>query len=181
MTIRTRKALKWGLWIFLLFTLGGMQSAPAFFSIGGVRPVLLLSAAVSVALLEKNNIAACGYGILAGLIWDVSSGKLFGFYALAVLGCCAGIAWLAETWLRQNPLNSVWLTAVSVLICGLWDAEFYLFIWGYADGMVWDVLLRLALQAVYTGVVSFPVCLLIRLIRDKAMDIEPSSLHRKGN
>lgn len=179
MTIHTRKALKWGLWVLLLFLLSGMQSAPAFFSIGGVRPVLLLSAAVSVALLEKNSAAACGYGILAGLIWDVSAGKLFGFYALAVLFCCVGIAYLAETWLRQNPLNTVWLAAGTALICGLWDAEFYLFIWGYADGMAGKVLLKLLLQGVYTGVLSFPVCLLIRFIRDRTMGVETSTLHRK--
>ena len=58
MTMRARKALKWVLWVLVLFMLSGMQSAPAFFSIGGVRPVLILSAAMSVALLEKNSIAA---------------------------------------------------------------------------------------------------------------------------
>ncbi len=73
MTIRTRKVLKWSLWILLLFILSGIQSSPPFLLIGGVRPVLVLSAAMSVALLEKNSVAACGYGILAGLIWDVSA------------------------------------------------------------------------------------------------------------
>lgn len=179
MTIRTRKVCKWGLWLLLLFILSGMQSAPGMFSIGGVRPVLVLSAAMSVALLEKNSAAACGYGILAGLIWDVSAGKLLGFYALAVLFCCAGTAYLAEVWLRQNPLNTVWLSAAAAFICGIWDAEFYLFIWGYADGMVGRVLLELLLQSIYTGVLSFPACLLIRFIRDKTMGVEISTLHRK--
>lgn len=179
MTMRARKALKWALWVLVLLMLSGMQSAPAFFSIGGVRPVLILSAAMSVALLEKNSIAACGYGVLAGLIWDVSAGKLLGFYGLALLLCCAGTAYLAETWLRQNPLNAVWLAAAAALVCGLWDAEFYLFIWGYADGMAGKVLLELLLQSVYTGILSLPVCLLIRFIRDRTMGIEASSLHRK--
>jgi rod shape-determining protein MreD len=177
--MRTRNLLKWGLWTLLLLILTGMQAAPAFFSIGGVRPVLLLSAAVSVALLEKNSIAACGYGALAGLIWDVSAGKLFGFYGLAVLLCCAGIAWLAETWLRQSLLNTIWLGAAATFLCGLWEAEFYLFLWGYGTGMVWEVLGRLLLQSVYTGLLSWPVAALVRLIRDRTMGLEESRLHKK--
>ena len=45
--------------------------------------------------------------------------------------------------------------------------------------MAGKVLLELLLQSVYTGILSLPVCLLIRFIRDRTMGIEASSLHRK--
>jgi len=178
MTLRMRQTLKWVLWVLLLLFFGGVQSAPGL-SLGGIRPVLLLTAAVSVALMEKNDLAACGYCIFAGLLWDVSDGRLLGFYALVLLFCCIGIRWLVRTWLRQTSLNAIWLSTAVTLICGLWNAEFYLFIWGYAEGMVLKVLWELLLQAVLTGLFGYPVCLLMRLIRDKVMGAEESRLHRR--
>ena len=84
MTLGGRKAVKWGLWVLLLFALTGLQSAPA--AVSAASPVLGAAMAVSVLLAERNEAAACGFAAFAGLLWDVSAGKLLGYYGLMLLG-----------------------------------------------------------------------------------------------
>ena len=107
MTLRGRKMLKWALWTVLLFLLGGIQSSPAFPELFGMRPSLLLAAGICGVLLEEKIEAACGYAVLAGLVWDVVEGRLLGFYGLLMLLICAGAGWLSENYLRSGPLNSI--------------------------------------------------------------------------
>ena len=77
----TRTTIKWGLYVLLLFFLCGLQSAPGLFSIWGVKPVLVIPMAVAVAFFERE-VATGIYGLLAGFLWDISAGKLFGFYGM---------------------------------------------------------------------------------------------------
>ena len=92
MTLGGRKAAKWGLWTLLLFALTGLQSAPAVAA--AASPVLGAAMAVSVLLAERNEAAACGFAAFAGLLWDVSAGKLLGYYGLMLLGAGAAACWL---------------------------------------------------------------------------------------
>ena len=49
-----RAALKWVCYTLVLLLLFGLQSSPGLLSIGGVKPVLIIPAAISVALFENE-------------------------------------------------------------------------------------------------------------------------------
>ena len=48
-----RTAFKWGCYILVLLLLYGLQSSPGLLSIGGVKPVFIIPAALFVALFEN--------------------------------------------------------------------------------------------------------------------------------
>lgn len=74
-----KSILKWAVYSFVLLLLYTLQASPALFSIHGIKPVFVIPMAVSVALFE-NEVGAGAFGLAAGLLWDFSAGKLFGFY-----------------------------------------------------------------------------------------------------
>ncbi len=181
MTLRGRKMLKWTLWIVLLFLLGGIQSSPAFPELFGMRPSLLLGAGICGVLLEEKIEAACGYAVLAGLIWDVVEGRLLGFYGLLMLLVCAGAGWLTENYLRAGPLNSVWMAGIGSIGCGLVCAEFYLFIWGYADGAIAMVLSGIFWRGVYTALTARLLYWLMKKMQLKSMGLVESELRLRAS
>ena len=87
-TLGGRKAVKWGLWLLLLFALAGLQGAPALAS--PVSPVLVAAMAVAVLLSESRAVPACGFAALAGLLWDITAGRLLGCYGPDAAGSWGG-------------------------------------------------------------------------------------------
>lgn len=181
MTLRGRKMLKWALWTVLLFLLGGIQSSPAFPELFGMRPSLLLAAGICGVLLEEKIEAACGYAVLAGLVWDVVEGRLLGFYGLLMLLICAGAGWLSENYLRSGPLNSIWMSAAGSICCGLVCAEFYLFIWGYADGAVPVVIWGMIWRGIYTALTAPLLYWLMKKMQLKLMGLVESGLRLRAS
>ena len=86
-----KSILKWAVYSFVLLLLYTLQASPALFSIHGIKPVFVIPMAVSVALFE-NEAGAGAFGLAAGLLWDFSAGKLFGFYGMALMVCCVCIS-----------------------------------------------------------------------------------------
>ena len=156
-----RAALKWVCYTLVLLLLFGLQSSPGLLSIGGVKPVLIIPAAISVALFE-NEAGSGAFGLAAGLLWDLSAAKLFGFYGMVLMICCVCVALLSMYFVKVNWSNALLLTAAAGFLCTIWNFVFYYLIWRYED--VWYCLLRLLLVLLYTVALSVPVYLLIRLI-----------------
>lgn len=181
MTLHGRKLLKWTLWIILLFFLGGIQSSPAFPELFGMRPSLLLAAGICAVLLETKMEAACGYAILAGLIWDVVEGRLLGFYGLLMLLVCAGAGWLTENYLRVSLPNAAWMSGIGSICCGLVSAEFYLFIWGYAEGAVGTVLAGILARSVYTALVAPLIFWIMKKMQSRSMGLVESGLRLRAS
>lgn len=181
MTLRGRKMLKWTLWLILLLLLGGIQSSPAFPQIGGTRPMLLMTAGICAVLLETGIEAACGYAILAGLLWDVVEGRLLGFYGLMMLLICAVAGWLVNNYLRVSMLNAVWMSGFGSVCCGLVCAEFYLFIWGYAQGAAMVVLAEIFWRGVYTALAAPVIYWLMKKIQSVSMGTVQSSLRLRAS
>ncbi len=157
----SREALKWVCYSLVLLLLFGLQSSPALFSIGGIKPVFIIPVAISVALFE-NEAGSGAFGLVAGLLWDLSAAKLFGFYGMVLMICCVCVALLSMYFMKVNAINAVLLTGAAGILCTIWNFLFYYLIWAYED--VWYCLLRLSLILVYTIVVAAPVYFLIRLI-----------------
>lgn len=116
-------------WIFfvILMILGYTSSTS-----GSGKPagLILFPLAVAVAAYE-NEIPAAIFGSCAGLLLDVSLGKLPGFTALWLCLCCAGAASLFVQLLRKNIVNFL-LIFLAVGGVYLWiDYYFYYKIWAY--------------------------------------------------
>ena len=124
--------------------------------------------AVSVALFE-NEVGSGAFGLAAGLLWDFSAGKLFGFYGMALMICCICVALLSMYFVKVNWTNAVLLTAAAGFLCTLWNFVFYYLIWGYED--VWICFVRLMLVLAYTVAAAAPVYFLIRLISTRFNDV----------
>ena len=105
--------------IILLFIL---QELPYLMpSLLGVRPLLLIAAPMTIAILENEKIGL-GFGVFAGLLMDMGYGSVIGFHAivLGVLGFFIGL-------LAVNVLTSLLCTAAAVFaVISLHFVFFYL-------------------------------------------------------
>lgn len=96
---------------------------PAIF---GVRPVLLLPAAVTVAMFEEE-IPAMSFGILAGLFCDFGLSGMLGFHALLLAVLCCFVSVIDRVYFQSNLatalLTGLW--TVGLVICAQWFFLYY--------------------------------------------------------
>ncbi len=157
----SREALKWLCYSLTLLLAFGLQSSPGLLSIKGIKPVLIIPVAVSVALFE-NEAGSGTFGLMAGFLWDLAAGKIFGFYGIALMICCVCVSLLSMYFVKVNIGNAVMLSTGTASLCLLWNFIFYYLIWNY-DGL-WMCFVHLLLSLVYTIVAAAPVYLLVRQI-----------------
>ncbi len=156
---RVRAVLVYGAMVFL-FAL--WQAAPHGFPvIGGGRPLLLLPLTVSVAMFT-GPAGGAAVGTAAGLLWDLTSERLFGAGALLFLliGCTVGL--LARLLLRNNWLSALLLHTGSTVLALLLDWIFFCLLPGRA-GAVWLLCHTMLPCALYTLVLALPIYGLVRL------------------
>lgn len=121
-----KTALKW-----LFFTVSAVFMYTSSTSGGGKPQALLLFPMVCASAVFETEIPSAVFGAAAGLLLDVSLGKLPGFTALWLCLCCAGISALFGRLLRKNIINFLW---VFLLVGGIYlyiDYYFYYKIWAY--------------------------------------------------
>lgn len=152
---------KWVLYSLLLLLLHALQATPSLLSIGGIKPVLIIPMAIAVALFE-NEAGSGAFGLAAGLLWDFSSGRLFGFYGMALMICCVCVSLLSMYFLKVNLSNAILLSAGTGFLLCLWDFIFYYLIWGYGSSAI--SFGKLMLILIYTVALSGPIYLLARII-----------------
>lgn len=90
----------------------------------GARPVLVVPAMLTVALLEDEKVGL-GFGIFTGLLLDMSAGSILGFHAmiLGFLGYFIGI--LVVNLVKTNLLTALLLSAAAVFILYTLDFTFF--------------------------------------------------------
>ncbi|MEG2597816.1 MAG: rod shape-determining protein MreD, partial [Oscillospiraceae bacterium] len=134
------------------------------FSIHQVKPVLLIPLVISIALFE-NSTGSAAFGLIAGFLWDFASGKVFGFYGMALMLCCLAITLLSMYLVRVNIINALIVGLSVSVLCNVWNFIFYYLIWGYEH--VWRCFGSLMLSSIYTTVFVFPMFYLVRMIANK--------------
>ena len=97
--IKTKRYLIYALIIFLAHILQNI--VPVFPEILSVRPVLLLSVAVCIAMFEGEIVGAAA-GLLAGVLWDTVTVTADGYMALYLTVACAICGVLLRIFLRNN-------------------------------------------------------------------------------
>ncbi len=153
---------KWVCYSLLLLLAYLLQTIPGFLTFFGIKPVFLVAVAVGVSMYE--NVVSSGiFCGVAGLLWDISSDRLFGFNGLILLLCGVTISILCVYFLHTRMLNAIAFCAATLLFQGVLDYLFCYLIWRYPGA--YSVIYRQILPcAVYTLVVFPLFYLLIRKI-----------------
>ena len=150
------RAAKYAAYAALMLFLYVLQTTPRLFSILGVRPNLVIPAAVCIAVLE-GAFAGGVYGALAGI-------PLFGFSAVILMPACVAAGLLVTYLLRPGMINYVLLLAGVLLTRGLLDFLLNYVMWGYDS--VWMVFVYGTLPGIiYSAAVSPLVYYLLAVIR----------------
>lgn len=160
----------WILYSVSVLLLSLMQMSPRFFpEIGYARPTPLVIFVVCVAMLEGPAVGSVT-GAVAGLLWGLYSTRVFGYYALMLMGIGLIVGLLVQWLLRANFLSAMLLCASGVVVYSLldWLICYVLFLNTEATAVLWHVYLP---NAVYTMILS-PlaygcVLLLARFLRQK--------------
>lgn len=93
-----------------------IQETPGILgSLTGIKPVLMISAAVTIAMYENQKVSLV-FGIVAGLLMDIGYGWMIGFNTLILSMLCYIIAWLATDYIQTNMLTAMLCTAVTLTI-----------------------------------------------------------------
>lgn len=152
--------LKYALMVLLLWVLYILQTTPRLFSIYGVKPILVVPAAVCMAMFDGEMVGGI-MGGLAGLLCDLGSFTIFGFNGIIVLACCATIGLLTIYLTQLRLMNALLLGFATLLVRGLLEYFFYFQIWNL-DGRS-QVLFTSTLPTVlYSTITIIPLYFLVR-------------------
>ena len=125
---RLIRYLAYVLELLLLFMI---QETPGFLpAVAGVRPVLLLPAAVSIAMFE-GEVPALAFGVAAGLLCDFGLSGTLGFHALVLGVLCFFISLLVRSWMQSNLATAVFtgLWSLGLTVLAQW---FFLYFFQYS-------------------------------------------------
>lgn len=96
----------------------------------GVRPVLLIPVALSIAMFESET-AAMGFGLFCGLLVDFGAGNVLGFHGLLLTVMCYMIGLMVINLLRTNLITAFFVTAVALAIIFLLQWVFFFVLANY--------------------------------------------------
>lgn len=121
-------ALRYGAYSIELLLLFTAQATPELVpEIFGAKPVLLLSAALTISALE-SSLPAMIFGLVCGILCDFSSTGALGFFSLLITAACYAQASLLKNFMVRNFLNSIFICfCACVVIIGLYFVFFYIF------------------------------------------------------
>ena len=148
--------------VALLILLYVLQTTPRLFSILGVKPILVVPAAVCMAMFE-GELTGGVMGALAGLLCDLASFTIFGFNGIIVMACCAAVGLLTIYYTQLKLTNALMLGLAVLLLRGVLEYFFYFQIWGFENGhrIFWYQTLPTVL---YSTLAVIPLFYLIRSI-----------------
>lgn len=152
MKVRKNQILKHLFYSLLLLALYIIQTTPHLLAVGGVKPMTTIGGVVAIALLEKEEVGAV-YGIIGGLLCDVSGFVLFGFNTLMLFIWCVIIGLLATHYLKPRLITYMLLVAaVTFSVLGL-QFVFIYGIWGL-QSLVYLFMQNVAWITLYTLLIS---------------------------
>ena len=151
--VRFRNIMPWVLYSAIAVLLALLQMSPnGFPPIAFARPEPLVLFVVCVAMLEGPSIGSV-MGIVSGLLWNLYSPRLFGYYGLILMLIGVTVGLLVQWLLRANFASAMLLCSGAVLLYTLldWVLCYVLFM----DKETIPVLLNIYLpNALYTVLLS---------------------------
>ena len=154
--------IKWTIYYLLLLLFYTLQTTPYLFQIFGIKPVLILPLVVCISMYE-GVMPSSVFSMIAGLLWDISSDKLFGFNAVILLCCSSLISLSFIYYLRTKLVNCIAFCCITTVLQGLIDFLFYYAIWDYPNVSIIFVN-RILPTMIYTIILTPLFYYLIRMI-----------------
>ncbi|TYQ16092.1 UNVERIFIED_CONTAM: rod shape-determining protein MreD [Acetivibrio alkalicellulosi] len=142
-------------------------------SIYNVKPNLLMVLIV-IAAFQGNNIEGAVVGFFSGLVHDMVSGRLLGFYALLglYLGFCIGS--VNKRLYKENVFIAIFFTFISTII---YEYCVFLLSWVFKGGVDFIYPLRYIIlpEALYNSFVSIFIFIIVIKINkwsEKSKDLK---------
>lgn len=150
-----RVRIKWAVYILELIIIFILQNTPNLIpSFLGVQPTLLIIFAVSITMFEGES-KGMWIGLIAGLLLDLGSAMVFGFYSILMTVVCFVCGILVVYLMRNNLVTAMVLAAGSTLVIGLFQWFFKFALWG--DGGTWYYLYGILLPRVVYTTLLMPI------------------------
>ena len=159
--LKALRYITYAIEIILLYVISGI---PGFLpAILGVKPLLLLPVAVTIAVFEKET-TAMFYGLACGALCDLGFTDKIGFYTIALTVLCFFFGYCARNFFVTNFANAMAIggATVTILLC----LHFFIFCTG--SGMPYagvHFLRHYLIKIIYTAVFLPPLFFLNRLLR----------------
>lgn len=147
--------LRWVCYALLLIVCYALQTNTLFFRLGGIRPIWLLAACIALSAFEEAFPSAL-YGLFAGLLWDFSSNRLVGFFAIALMALTFGCCSLIRLVLRRSPFNVCALCLASAFLATGLDFLFTYVLYAYPNCQTYYIGTVIP-TIIYTAVVCLPL------------------------
>lgn len=155
--------LKWAVYTLLILFFAVLQTQlPACPRILGITPLFLMPAAISIAMLEGETAGGI-YGIIAGLFWDCSTGRVFGFNALFLMIIGIAIGLFVKFLIRNIPASCLLFTFIFTFTHEFITWFFFYYMEGNRN-LVFALLHIILPTAAVTVVFAVPIYLLLRFI-----------------
>lgn len=171
MRLQTKiKVKRYGIFALIILCAHLLQnSLILFLEIAGVRPILLISVAICIAMYEGEVIGAV-VGFAAGALWDTVTVTADGYNALYLAVACAICGFLLRVFMRNNIITYIMMnSAVTVFYC-LTYALFFIAARGI-DG-AGELFVRFYFpMAVYSVLLTTPLYFIVRAVSTKFADI----------
>lgn len=165
---KTTLVLRHVFYSLLLLVLYVVQTTPGLLVIGGVKPLLVIPAAVAIAMCEGEFVGGI-YGAVAGIFCDVAGTSMFGFNGLFICLFCIGAGLAVIYLLRNNLLGCLLFVLATLLVRGSVEFLFAYGMWGHEH--VGRLYARYTLPTIFfTLLLTAPVYLLIRRVHRRSAE-----------
>lgn len=156
---------KWFAYTLVLYAAYVLQATPGAFAIFGVKPVWLIAVCIAVCS-QEDFYPSVYFGAFAGLLWDLSAGRVAGAFTLTLAVCCFCTNLLFEYYFRESQKNIALAAGLSAFAALLVD-YFFAYVATGCTGLViyfFRSVLATALYTVPAGLVCFYV---VRFVHGK--------------
>ena len=111
--LKILRYITYGVEILLFYIISGIPGLmPPIF---GIKPVLLLPVAITIAVFE-NEITAMVCGLVCGALCDVSLGDRIGFYTIFLTILCFFFGYCANNFFITNFFNAMAIGAATIFV-----------------------------------------------------------------
>ena len=166
---------KWALLGSALFLCAVLQATPGMLQIFGVKPYLILTLCLCVAL-QESAAASATFALFGGLLWDISAGRLVGFFALVLCAVCFAATILTKYYANQSLVNAaliVFAAAVSITLFDITVNATRLFTGGFFTTLS----LKILPSALMSALLAPLFYLLVQRIKDRYMPRRQGGVH----
>lgn len=144
------KYCAYGLLLLFLYIL---QTTPGLLEVLGIKPFFIVPAVICIAMYEGEFVGGL-FGAYGGLLCDLGSYTIFGFYSILLLIICTATGLAIIYLMKQNRLNAIIIGGGAMLALGILEHFFYYTMWGYEG--VWLLLLTKMIPRVIYSLLFVP-------------------------